>query len=227
MGAAIRGLAVLLVIGGLLWSGPARAVKYMSLKKAIMTFLPEGCKVTKLTKKIKPELRSRFVNDYGWKPEKSKYSFYVGRDQAGRALAYVVIVPEIFGTCFHKYAVGMKPDGEVIDVAVVELSCPRATPINRRAFLKQFREKRHSDPLTIKSDVDAVTGATLSSETTARAARKAVSLHNLLLGEAQPVKLSEKVRAARAAGDARIDHAIKSGELVDPKNKKPGPVPKP
>lgn len=219
-------LAWLLGAGLLLVAGQASAVKYMSLKKAVTAFLPAGAKVFKITKPVTAESRARFERDYGWLPDRAEYTFYVGQDAAGAVQAYVVIVPEIFGTCFHKYAVGLKPDGEVIDVAVIELSCPRATPINRRSFLKQFQQKRHTDPLTVKADIDAVTGATLSSETTARAARKAASLHNLLLGDARPVEVTAKVREARAAGDARILRAVTSGELVDPDQKKP-PAPAP
>ncbi len=94
---------------------------------------------------------------------------------------------------------------------------------NRKSFLKQFREKRHFDPLTIQSDIDAVTGATLSSESTAQATRKAVSLHNLLLGKAEPVNVSAEVRAARQKADALIQKAIKTGETLW-KDGKPGPA---
>lgn len=217
-------LAILMAL--VLWAGPAAALKYMSLKEAVTRFLPGGAKITKITKVVTPEVRKRLLSDYGWKPEKDQYTFYVGRDASGQVQAYVLIVPELFGTCFHKYAVGLKPDGEVIDVAVVELSCPRAMPVNRRSFLKQFKEKTHKDALTTHADVDAVTGATLSSETTARATRKATSLYNLLVGKAEPAGTSVSVRKARQAGDTRILKAINSGELVDPQTGK-APAPRP
>jgi hypothetical protein len=111
----------------------------------------------------------------------------------------------------------------VIDAVVVELSCPRATPINRKSFLKQFRKKRHTDPLTIRADIDAITGATLSSESTAQATRKAVSLHNLFFGGAKPVVVSKKVQEAREKADALIKKAIETGETLM-KDGKPGPA---
>ncbi len=209
------GMTLLACLAMLLCGGPAQAVKYMSLGQAVKNFIPKGAKIMKATKKLAPEQRQRLVRDYGWTPKKDKYVFYVGRDGDGKALAYVVIVPEIFGTCFHKYAVGMKPDGEVIDVAIVELSCPRAMPVNRRSFLKQFRKKRHIDPLTIKADIDAVTGATLSSESTCQATRKAVSLHNLFFGGAESVQVSKEVQEAREKADALIKKAVESGQLLE------------
>jgi hypothetical protein len=222
----IKQLAVGLLIAALVWAGPALALKYMSIKQAVTRFLPSGAKVTKITKEVTPEIRKRLLSDYGWRPDQEKYTFYVGRDGSGQVQAYVMIVPELFGTCFHKYAVGLKPDGEVIDVAIVELSCPRAMPVNRRSFLKQFKKKTHKDALTTLADVDAVTGATLSSETTARATRKATSLYNLLIGRAEPANTSADIRAARKAGDARILKAESSGELADPKSGQ-APAPRP
>lgn len=206
-------------LGLLLGGGPASAVKYMPIGKAVKTFIPKGAKIMKASKEVTAEQRKVLIRDYGWTPKKNKFTFYVGRDADGNALAYVIIVPEIFNTCFHKYAIGMKPDGEVIDTVVVELSCPRAVPINKKAFLKQFRKKRHTDPLTIHSDVDAVTGATLSSESTCQATRKAVSLHNIFFGGAQPVKVSDEIRAAREKADGLIKKAIETGETVSKEKK--------
>jgi FMN-binding protein len=214
---------ILVVLGLMFVSGPVSAVKYMSIGQAVKTFIPKGAKIMKASKALTPEQKKRLIQDYGWTPKKDKFVFYVGRDTGGNALAYVIIVSEIFNTCFHKYAIGMKTDGEVIDAVVVELSCPRATPINRKSFLKQFRKKRHTDPLTIRADIDAITGATLSSESTAQATRKAVSLHNLFFGGAKPVTVSKEVQEARKKADALIKKAIETGETIK-KDGKTGPA---
>jgi hypothetical protein len=207
-------LTFLLAVGLSLTAREASAVKYMKIGKAVKTFVPKGAKIFKSKKKLTSDQKKRLATDYGWTPKKDEYTFYVGRDGSGNAQAYVTIVPEIFNTCFHKFAVGMKADGEVIDTVILELSCPRAVPINKKSFLKQFRHKRHTDPLTIKADVDAVTGATLSSEAAAIATRKAVSLHNLFFGGGQSVKVSDKVRAARENAGGLIKKAIETGETL-------------
>jgi hypothetical protein len=206
-----RGVVQVLV---LVWASPAPAVEYMSIADAVKRFVPTGDQVVKVSKALTGEQKKRIADDYGWVPADGKYTFYVGKN-GGERTAYVYIQPELLGTCFHKYAVGMKPDGEVIDTVVVELSCPRATPTNKKTFLKQYRGKQHTDPLTIHKDIDAVTGATLSSEVASVATRKAVSLHNLLFGGGRPADTSEDVRRARAAGVARIQRALASGELVE------------
>jgi hypothetical protein len=208
LGRAVAQVAVLA------WAGPAPAAKYMSIDDAVKMFVPAGDQVVKVSKALTGEQKKRIAVDYGWAPADGKYTFYAGK-RGGKRTAYVYIQPELFGTCFHKYAVGIKPTGEVIDTVVVELSCPRATPTNKKSFLKQYRGKQHTDPLTINKDIDAVTGATLSSETASIATRKAVSLHNLLFGGGRPANTSEDVRRARAAGVARIQRALASGELVE------------
>lgn len=196
----------------LLLSNSAQAVKYMSLEQAVKKFLPKGSAVVKVTKTPTADERKRLADEYGWKADAKKYVIYAGKKGADYT-GFVVIVPEIFGTCFHKYAVGMTPEGRVIETTIVELSCPRAMPINKKTFLKQFKGKTHQDPLTIAADVDGVTGATYSSEATATATRKALSLHNLYFGKGEHVHLSEKVRQERAARQAAIDAAAARGEM--------------
>jgi hypothetical protein len=209
-----KATGLLLCLAFLSWPSTVSAVKYMSIGKAVKSFIPKGSKIIKVTKTLTAEQIKRLINDYSWKPQKDQVFFYVGRDASGTDLAYVLIQPELFNTCFHKYAIGIKPNGEVIDTVIVELSCPRAMPVNKKSFLKQFKGKRHSDPLTTKLDIDAVTGATLSSESAAQATRKAVSLHNLLFGGGKPVNLSEKVKKARDSGNALILKAIETKETV-------------
>jgi len=199
--------------------GRASAVKYMKLEEAVKRYVPKGSKIVKIKKKLSAEQRQILIEDYGWTPKTDKYTFYVGKDAGDKPVAYVMVVPEIFGTCYHKYAVGMKADGEVKETVIVELSCPRAMPINRKGFLKQFRGKEHKDPLTIKADVDAVTGATLSSESTAQATRKAVSLHHLFFGGGERIAISDEVKRARAEANAAITKAVESGELMTDEQK--------
>lgn len=205
---------VALVAGMSTWASPALAIKYMSIKDAVIRFVPAGDKAVKVSKRLTGAHKKRIARDYGWTPSEETYTFYAGKNGSGERSAFVFIQAEVFGTCFHKYAVGMKPDGEVIDTVIVELSCPRATPTNKKTFLKQYRGKTHTDALTINQDIDAVTGATLSSEAASIATRKAVSLHNILFGGAAPAETDDEVRRARLAGAARIQRAIDSGETA-------------
>lgn len=214
----MKSLIISVAVGSLLaMSSAAQAAKYMSLGQAVKTFIAKDNKVVKTTKRLTAAQKKRLEADYGWKAKKDTYTFYMGK-KGDAVQSYVFVVPEIFNTCFHKYAVGMNQDGQVIETVVVELSCPRAFPINKKSFLSQFKEKRHVHALTTRggaADIDAVTGATLSSEATATAARKAVSLHNLLFGKAEAIVVSEAVKKARDEGNVMIEEAIETGETID------------
>lgn len=194
-------------------ASPAEAAKYMSLGQAVKSFIPKGSKIFKVKKKLSASQKVLLRESYGWTPDKDVYEFYVGKKGEER-VAYVFIVPEIFNTCFHKYAVGMDAGGKILETVIVELSCPRAFPINRKSFLSQFSDKKHHDPLTIYSDIDAVTGATLSSEATSTASRKAVSLHNLFFLGGKAAKVDAAIAKARQSGAGMIQEAIDTGETL-------------
>lgn len=204
-------VGLLLLVGG---ANAARAAKYMTIEEAVKAYVPESAKVFKVTKTLTPDEKERLKNDYGWEAKDPEYVFYVGKLE-GAPAAYVFVVSGQFNTCFHKFAVGLEPNGTVKGTAIVELSCPRSFRVNKKAFLSQFAGKRHSDALTIKADIDAVTGATLSSEAAATSTRKAVSLHNLFFGGAEPVKVSASVAKTRASANAMIEKAIATGETIE------------
>jgi len=200
---------------------PAGAVEYMTIGEAVQKFIPTDAKIFKVTKHLSAQHKDVLRDDYGWTPEKGEAVFYVGK-RDGQPVAYVFVVPEIFNTCFHKYGVAMKPDGEVIETVIVELSCPRAFKINRKSFLSQFERKRHVDPLTVHADIDAVTGATLSSVATASAARKAVSLHHVLFAGGPRVDVAANVKQAREKAAHLIQRAIETGETLKKEGKGDG-----
>lgn len=189
------------------------AVKYTGLGEALKTFVKDA-KVMKITKTLTPEQKNRLVTDYGWKSQDDEYVFYEGRGTDGKTVAWVFIIAEAFNTCFHKYAVGISPAGEILDSLVVELSCPRSFKVNRKSFLSQFEGKKHDAALTTKLDIDGVAEATLSSEAASIAARKALSLHNLLVGPAAAVTVTDKVKSARQSGASMIQKAIETGETL-------------
>lgn len=194
-------------------SSDAWAVKYVGLGEAIKTFVKDA-KVVKITKQLTPDQKTRLKDDYGWKADDNEYVFYEGRDGDNKPVATVFIIAEAFNTCFHKYAVGINPAGQIMDSVVIELSCPRSFKVNRKSFLGQFEGKKHEAALTTKLDIDGVAEATLSSEAASIAARKALSLHNLLVGASAPVKVAADVARARAAGAAMIQKAIDTGETL-------------
>lgn len=83
------------------------------------------------------------------------------------------------GRCTHEWVIGIDyPTNKVTKVAVTELSCPHADPINESGFLDQFKGK---GPVEIKgvkriSQINTVAKATGSSDLTNEEVVKAIAL---------------------------------------------------
>lgn len=166
----------------------------MSLKQALIYFLPPGNKLSKTVKSIPPdrfeETKKRF--DLETRPDfketlsKGPYTIYVGRDANNEVTTRILILEQYWRTCYHKYAIALLPDGKVNEIVVTELNCPVAYPINRKSFLGQFRDKKVGDAtkrVRLGNDIDAITGATMSSDATTIVTRRALALHDLFFSQ--------------------------------------------
>ena len=74
------------------------------------------------------------------------------------------------------FAVGVTPAGALQDVQVMMYREPQGDEIQERRFRRQFTGKRLSDPISLGKDIDAISGATISSRSASYAARKALAL---------------------------------------------------
>ena len=80
------------------------------------------------------------------------------------------------------FAVKLTPCGEVIEHEVVYTSEIRGIKISRPDFAGQFVGKSSQDPLVIGLDIDAVTGATVSSKAYTLGLRRALKVFELAYG---------------------------------------------
>jgi Na+-translocating ferredoxin:NAD+ oxidoreductase RnfG subunit len=78
------------------------------------------------------------------------------------------------------FAVGVKEDGTLQDVQVMVYREPHGDEIRERRFRAQFAGKKLQDPLVVGKDIDAISGATISSNSAAYAARKGLALADIL-----------------------------------------------
>ena len=181
---------VALIFGfALSYAGNAGAMKYMGLKDAIKHFLPEGATLSKVTKDLSAAQASSLSAKYGLKDtadfkdtlKAGSHTVYVGRGSDGNAQIYIFVLDQYWRTCFHQFAVGVTPDGKIKEVAAMDLPCKYQRPIAKKSFLSQFSGKNGSTARLGKG-VDAITGATASSEATTIIARRALALHEAFFG---------------------------------------------
>jgi len=72
------------------------------------------------------------------------------------------------------FIVAITPEGKIKDIRVLKNTDVKGTKIGKRRFLRQFTGKSLKDPIALRRDIDAVTGATVSSAAATKAARKAL-----------------------------------------------------
>ena len=116
------------------------------------------------------------------KVEIKSYPYLEVRQEADpRALVGEIFVMDVIGqTQPITFAVGVKQDGTLQDVQVMVYREPHGDEIRERRFRAQFAGKKLQDPLVVGKDIDAISGATISSNSAAYAARKGLALADLL-----------------------------------------------
>ena len=84
------------------------------------------------------------------------------------------------------FAVGVRVDGALQDVQVMVYRETHGDEVRERRFRAQFSGKTLQQPLVVGKDIDAITGATISSHSAAYAARKGLALADVLRRRAGP-----------------------------------------
>jgi Na+-translocating ferredoxin:NAD+ oxidoreductase RnfG subunit len=82
------------------------------------------------------------------------------------------------------FAIGVTAEGALEDVQVMVYREPQGEAIQEKRFRRQFVGKRVNDPITLDKDIDAISGATISSRSATFAARKGLLLAEVLRGRA-------------------------------------------
>ncbi|MBN2464654.1 FMN-binding protein [candidate division WOR-3 bacterium] len=84
-----------------------------------------------------------------------------------------------------KHIVALDMTGKVTNLAVMSYVDQRCRSIATRRFLDQFIGKTGESPTTASKDVDAVSGATISSRATAFAVKKVIVLYETVFPPAE------------------------------------------
>jgi len=92
------------------------------------------------------------------------------------AVGWILVFDVQAQTTAISFAVGVAHDETLRDVQVMVYREPRGAEIRDRRFRRQFFGKRLTDALRLGDDVQAVSGATISSRSATYAARKGLAL---------------------------------------------------
>lgn len=91
-------------------------------------------------------------------------------------LGWAVILDEMGKIKPITFLVGIDIKNKVLGVYVLEYRDMFGSEIKRRSFLRQFKGKSTEDPIRFGRDIDAVTQATISSQSAATAVKKSLEV---------------------------------------------------
>jgi hypothetical protein len=192
--ALIAGLATVLA------TAPARAeTTYFTTRALLGEFFPKSERVTYRTFVLDSSTKARLTQRLGYAPAKDRYTVFIATTQ-GKIDGYAVVdeerglhQPITFGT-------RLSPRGVVERLEIMVYREPRGDEVRDCRFRKQFEGKTAVDPLRIDRDIDAVSGATVSSASLATGVRRAaVLVEELALGLSTLAAGSAPSQSAMAA----------------------------
>lgn len=107
--------------------------------------------------------------------EQREFNCYVGiKEKKAVGVAFILVEPGHWGPI--TFIVQLDMGGKVQNIAVMKYTETRGRPIVRRNFLAQFIGKTSKDLLTLEKNLNAISGATVSSKATAFIVKKAIIL---------------------------------------------------
>jgi len=168
---------------------PAAGIVLLNQDQALKQMFPDAAKVTPevhvLTTEqadaAKAQLGGKWtLYQAGSKDDQSAENdsatfFFAMTDGKKSGVALIEVQPGKWGPV--KYIVAMDLAGKVTNLAVMSYIEQRGRPISTRRFLGQFIGKTSESPIQVGKDVDAVSGATISSRASAFAVKKVVALY--------------------------------------------------
>ncbi len=203
--AVIKITALWLALGGLAGVAHAEApapseTSYYSTRAILTAFFPKSERVTYKTTLLDPPLRARLAQRLGYAPARDRYTIFVAQTK-GRVDGYAVIDDEVGLHQPITFATRLSPRGMVERVEIMVYREPRGDEVRDARFRKQFEGRTAQDPMRLDRDIDAVSGATISSASIAVGVRRAaVLVEELAIGMSALASTANVPLAAAPAG---------------------------
>jgi len=184
-----RSLAALLAAPGIVMIVPAPVVagqSYLSEADAPRAIFPEGRESVPRTLDLTDADVVGLSKALGRRIDARRYSYLEVKTEKGLA-GYIFILDVIGESRPITFVVGVAADGDLRDIQVMVYREPQGEAIQEKRFRKQFVGKRTKDPITLDKDIDAISGATISSRSATFAARKGLLLADVVRNRASAV----------------------------------------
>lgn len=196
------------LVGVLAAAAPVRAeVQYFSSRSVLTAFFPKSERVTYRTLAMEGATRARLARRLGYAPAVDRYTVFVAMT-GGKVDGYAVIDEE---KGLHQpitFATKLSPEGAVEQVEIMVYREPRGDEVRDPRFRRQFEGRTARDEMRLGHDIDAVSGATISSASLAVGVRRATVLVDEVIssGTKGPVERAPTAGTTARAPLASADH---------------------
>ncbi len=179
-------LAALFAAPGIVLIAPAPVLggqTYLHEADAAHAIFPASTASTRRSLDLSDAEVTALSKAIGRRVDARSYPYLEVKSEKG-TLGFIFILDVIGETLPITFAIGVTADGALQDVQVMVYREPQGEAIQEKRFRKQFVGKRAKDPITLDKDIDAISGATISSRSATFAARKGLLLAEVLRGRA-------------------------------------------
>jgi len=153
---------------------------YFTARDLLADFFKSSQNVTYKKVQLDGSETQKLAQRLGYTPSKSSYTFYVATSGA-RVDGYAFIDEEKGAHLPITFAVKLSPTGKVMRQEIVVYREARGDEVRDERFRAQFVGKSAADAIDTDSDIQAVSGATISSRAMAVGVKRAVVLFDELL----------------------------------------------
>ncbi len=148
------------------------AIKDEALKRAF-----PSAEIGKMSVFLTPEELNKAEELSGTRPDSKLFSYYVANED-GRAAGYAIIGSHIVRTKPEAYMAVLNPDRTIRYIEILAFYEPEEYLPPKR-WLAQFTGKRLGEGLWVNRDIQAITGATITTYSLTREVRKALALFEM------------------------------------------------
>lgn len=161
------------------WNSASGDVFYTE-EEALEIIFPEAVNIDmeeysltrKWKKKLKKKWKVKFNSNYD-----NNFKFYIGKSSSNViSYAFIDTVEGKWGPI--TYIIKISSAGITENLAIIKFTEKRAVLVRNKTFLEQYIGKSIDNTLRIHKDIDAVTGATISSRAITRGVKKVLVLFN-------------------------------------------------
>ena len=153
---------------------------YFTARDLLADFFKSSQNVTYKKVQLDGSETQKLAQRLGYTPSKSSYTFYVATSGA-RVDGYAFIDEEKGEHLPITFAVKLSPTGKVMRQEIVVYREARGDEVRDERFRAQFVGKSASDAIETDQDIQAVSGATISSRAMAVGVKRAVVLFDELV----------------------------------------------